>query len=101
MAMKTKALVVCMLVLAVAVVTALGFSFDENDVPGNAQCGRKRRCPGGLCCSRFGYCGLGGDYCGVGCQNGPCYRIANNYGNDDVPNGCHICRLMPPYLCCD
>ncbi|CAL4893444.1 unnamed protein product [Urochloa decumbens] len=25
-------------------------------------------CPGGLCCSRYGYCGLGADHCGAGCQ---------------------------------
>ena len=25
-------------------------------------------CPGGLCCSRYGYCGLGGAHCGAGCQ---------------------------------
>uniref|UniRef100_A0A0E0GYJ1 Uncharacterized protein n=1 Tax=Oryza nivara TaxID=4536 RepID=A0A0E0GYJ1_ORYNI len=22
----------------------------------------------------YGYCGLGGDYCGMGCQSGPCYN---------------------------
>ncbi|KAK1603549.1 hypothetical protein QYE76_018867 [Lolium multiflorum] len=93
MTMKTKSLVVCMLVLAVAAVTALGINFDENYVSDNAQCGGRRRCPGGLCCSRFGYCGLGGDYCSVGCQNGPCYRIANNDGN--------VCRPCGRFLCCD
>ncbi|CAL4908087.1 unnamed protein product [Urochloa decumbens] len=25
-------------------------------------------CPGGLRCSRYGYCGLGADHCGAGCQ---------------------------------
>nr|ANR02614.1 chitinase [Panax notoginseng] len=30
-------------------------------------------CTADLCCSRFGYCGNGTDYCGTGCQGGPCY----------------------------
>ncbi|XP_030532682.1 endochitinase EP3-like [Rhodamnia argentea] len=29
-------------------------------------------CAAGLCCSRYGYCGTGRDYCGPGCQAGPC-----------------------------
>nr|CAB3461540.1 unnamed protein product [Digitaria exilis] len=30
-------------------------------------------CPDGLCCSRYGFCGLGVDHCGDGCQ-GQCAR---------------------------
>nr|CAB3465306.1 unnamed protein product [Digitaria exilis] len=30
-------------------------------------------CPDGLCCSRYGFCGLGVDHCGDGCQ-GKCAR---------------------------
>ncbi|KAI1120351.1 hypothetical protein F5Y10DRAFT_283364 [Nemania abortiva] len=26
----------------------------------------------GSCCSEYGFCGNGSDYCGVGCQSGPC-----------------------------
>ncbi|KAG2565359.1 hypothetical protein PVAP13_7NG031800 [Panicum virgatum] len=26
-------------------------------------------CANGLCCSQFGFCGLGAKYCGVGCQS--------------------------------
>ncbi|GJN10219.1 hypothetical protein PR202_ga28296 [Eleusine coracana subsp. coracana] len=29
-------------------------------------------CASDQCCSRFGFCGLGSDYCGRGCQSGPC-----------------------------
>ncbi|KAK9665033.1 hypothetical protein RND81_14G085800 [Saponaria officinalis] len=29
-------------------------------------------CDPSLCCSQFGFCGTGNDYCGVGCQSGPC-----------------------------
>ncbi|KAI4369212.1 hypothetical protein MLD38_017683 [Melastoma candidum] len=33
------------------------------------QCG----CAPQLCCSKWGYCGEGDQYCGDGCQSGPCY----------------------------
>ncbi|GFZ09437.1 basic chitinase [Actinidia rufa] len=36
------------------------------------QCGSQaggKLCPGGLCCSRFGFCGTTSDYCGTGCQS--------------------------------
>ncbi|BFG14516.1 hypothetical protein CerSpe_007890 [Prunus speciosa] len=29
-------------------------------------------CAPELCCSQYGYCGSGEDYCGPGCQQGPC-----------------------------
>ncbi|KAK6930389.1 Chitin-binding, type 1 [Dillenia turbinata] len=35
-------------------------------------------CPADLCCSRYGYCGNTSDYCGTGCQQGPCHVSANN-----------------------
>ncbi|KAK9758212.1 hypothetical protein RND81_01G215800 [Saponaria officinalis] len=38
-----------------------------------AQCGRQaggRRCSGGLCCSKYGFCGTTNEYCGAGnCQS--------------------------------
>ncbi|KAL5990901.1 hypothetical protein ACLOJK_011806 [Asimina triloba] len=34
--------------------------------------GQNCGCAANLCCSRFGYCGLGNDYCGPGCREGPC-----------------------------
>ncbi|KAG0600925.1 hypothetical protein M758_11G071400 [Ceratodon purpureus] len=36
------------------------------------QCGHQAggaSCPGGLCCSQFGYCGTSPEYCGGGCQS--------------------------------
>lgn len=30
-------------------------------------------CASDQCCSQWGYCGTGDDYCGAGCQQGPCY----------------------------
>jgi len=29
-------------------------------------------CANGLCCSQFGFCGSTSEYCGSGCQSGPC-----------------------------
>lgn len=36
------------------------------------QCGRQaggKVCPGGACCSKYGWCGNTPDYCGDGCQS--------------------------------
>ncbi|XP_027355340.1 endochitinase PR4-like [Abrus precatorius] len=33
-------------------------------------------CEAELCCSQYGYCGNGDDYCGRGCQEGPCFGTA-------------------------
>ncbi|KAJ4972816.1 hypothetical protein NE237_005990 [Protea cynaroides] len=36
------------------------------------QCGKQadgKLCPGGVCCSQYGYCGSTSDYCGNGCQS--------------------------------
>ncbi|KAL5574703.1 hypothetical protein UlMin_016402 [Ulmus minor] len=39
-------------------------------------------CETDLCCSQYGYCGTGDEYCGEGCQSGPCYPVtpAQNCG---------------------
>ncbi|KAG2326706.1 hypothetical protein Bca52824_009434 [Brassica carinata] len=29
-------------------------------------------CASGVCCSQYGYCGNGPEYCGSGCRSGPC-----------------------------
>jgi chitinase len=55
-----KALTLVLMVLAFAAVTTLG-------------CGPGSPCSDNNCCSQYGYCGTGGDYCGAGCQSGPCY----------------------------
>ncbi|XP_059431537.1 endochitinase EP3-like [Corylus avellana] len=38
------------------------------------------------CCSQMGYCGTGYVFCGVGCQEGPCYSFlpANNLSVADI-----------------
>ncbi|KAF5198879.1 Endochitinase ep3 [Thalictrum thalictroides] len=35
-------------------------------------------CSPDLCCSQYGYCGNGPDYCGPGCREGPCTTPTNN-----------------------
>ncbi|XP_075511921.1 endochitinase EP3-like [Primulina tabacum] len=42
--------------------------------------GQNCGCASDLCCSRFGYCGTGNDYCGQGCQAGPCYAPPSSNG---------------------
>ena len=34
--------------------------------------GQNCGCAANLCCSQFGYCGTGNDYCGPTCREGPC-----------------------------
>lgn len=33
-------------------------------------------CAANECCSRWGFCGTGNEYCGTGCQEGPCFAPA-------------------------
>ena len=41
-------------------------------------------CDAGLCCSQWGYCGTGDDFCGTGCQAGPCYSSGGSVSVSDV-----------------
>ncbi|KAL5202838.1 hypothetical protein ABZP36_013790 [Zizania latifolia] len=57
----TKALALAVLAMAYAAAAARA-----------EQCGWQADgavCPNNLCCSKFGWCGLGGDYCNDGCQS--------------------------------
>ena len=48
-----------------------------------AQC--RNSCSATECCSRFGFCGTGSDFCGVNCRGGPC-----------VNNGVSIADIVTP-----
>ncbi|KAJ4868702.1 Chitinase family protein [Raphanus sativus] len=37
-------------------------------------------CSPDLCCSQYGFCGTGNDFCGLGCQSGPCTTQAEDLG---------------------
>ncbi|XP_022874843.1 endochitinase EP3-like [Olea europaea var. sylvestris] len=52
--------------------------------PGQVSC-QNCGCSQDLCCSQYGYCGTGNDYCGRGCQGGPCYAPPSSNGVS-VPN---------------
>uniref|UniRef100_A0ACD5YDC0 Uncharacterized protein n=1 Tax=Avena sativa TaxID=4498 RepID=A0ACD5YDC0_AVESA len=56
--------------LAAALLSAAGPAAAQN-------CG----CQSGLCCSKYGYCGTGDDYCGDGCQSGPCTGSGSGSGS--------------------
>lgn len=52
----------------------LGFSMAASwiHVAADGDCGAangNRLCPGGLCCSQYGWCGSTKDYCATGCQS--------------------------------
>ena len=52
-------------------------------------------CADNLCCSQYGYCGSTSDYCGTGCQSGPCTSSSSSSSSG---GGCN-----PPCdsdLCC-
>ncbi|XP_073391302.1 wound-induced protein WIN1 isoform X1 [Physcomitrium patens] len=64
------------------------------------QCGRQAggaTCPGGLCCSQFGWCGSNAEYCGDGCQSqcggsppsGGKTGLASFYGPVYLPSACY------------
>ncbi|KAL2470156.1 carrot EP3-3 chitinase [Abeliophyllum distichum] len=42
--------------------------------------GQNCGCAPNLCCSQYGYCGTGNDYCGKGCKGGPCYAPPSSNG---------------------
>jgi len=62
--------------------------FLSLSVRGSAeQCGRQAGdalCPGGLCCSSYGWCGTTVDYCGIGCQS----QCDGGGGGDGGDDGC-------------
>jgi len=48
---------------------------DLQQINAGGQCSINLPCQGndaGMCCSKWGYCGTGYDFCGAGCQQGPC-----------------------------
>lgn len=51
------------LVIAAIILLAV---FSNTAYSQNCGCGANE------CCSRFGYCGTGNDYCGTGCREGSC-----------------------------
>ncbi|PIN18440.1 putative chitinase [Handroanthus impetiginosus] len=47
---------------------------------GTLVSGQNCGCAPNLCCSRWGYCGSDNDYCGPGCQSGPCFAPSSTNG---------------------
>ncbi|KAH9302611.1 hypothetical protein KI387_014194, partial [Taxus chinensis] len=44
-------------------------------------------CSSNMCCSQYGFCGIGDDYCGKGCQQGPCYASNTPIPGTDIGDG--------------
>ncbi|KAJ1966789.1 hypothetical protein IWQ62_002251 [Dispira parvispora] len=53
-------------IAAIAILATASFASAQG------QCNANTPCPNNLCCSKYGYCGVGTEFCGTGCQNGPC-----------------------------
>ncbi|KAJ7550567.1 hypothetical protein O6H91_07G106600 [Diphasiastrum complanatum] len=70
--------------------------------PGRAQlqCGSgagNKVCSGGLCCSKYGYCGTSDAYCGNGCQSGRCTGSSGGGGGGSTggtPSGQGISSII-------
>ncbi|KAK8126024.1 chitin deacetylase [Apiospora kogelbergensis] len=61
---------------------------------GNTGAGTKGyTCPDGMCCSAYGYCGTGNDYCGadVGCQSKFGAACSGSTGGNDSGSGSGLC----------
>eukprot|EP00835_Amoeboradix_gromovi_P005361 NODE_496_length_7738_cov_0.394031.p3 type:complete len:168 gc:universal NODE_496_length_7738_cov_0.394031:4423-4926(+) len=77
-----------------------------NGTCGNAN-GMKEVCPDQFCCSKYGYCGKGREYCGAGCQKiyGQCYvedNPTNLYcGLGNAKDTCEKCVNTSNGMCSD
>ncbi|KAI3838953.1 hypothetical protein MKW92_001842 [Papaver armeniacum] len=52
--------------------------------------GQNCSCAPNLCCSQYGYCGTGMDYCNLGCRSGPCL------GTNPSPGGGSVAIIVTP-----
>ncbi|KUJ09640.1 uncharacterized protein LY89DRAFT_274893 [Mollisia scopiformis] len=58
--------------------------FASLPISQDGQCGKESRCPAGLCCSMFGNCGTGVNYCGsFTCKVG--FGACSKFDNGTVP----------------
>ncbi|KAJ7541377.1 hypothetical protein O6H91_10G057000 [Diphasiastrum complanatum] len=66
------------------------------------QCGSSagnQVCSGGLCCSKFGYCGSTDAYCGDGCQSGGCTAGSSpSGGGGGTPSGQGVSSIITSNL---
>ena len=61
-------------------------------------CSTTDLCAGNLCCSQWGFCGSTSEYCGAGCQSGPC---GSNTGSSSGSSGsCSASSPCAGGLCC-
>lgn len=69
-------------------------------VPIKSASGQNCGCEAGLCCSQYGYCGDGDDYCGSGCKEGPCYDDDGSGDDNDTdttpPNDVSVADIVTP-----
>lgn len=66
---------------------------DLQQINAGGQCSINLPCQGndaGMCCSKWGYCGTGYDFCGAGCQQGPCQSGYRGYSGSRAGAGMNV-----------
>ncbi|XP_057778282.1 endochitinase EP3-like [Salvia miltiorrhiza] len=67
--------------------------------------GQNCGCAANFCCSKYGYCGKGNEYCGPGCQEGPCNPnkvgdiVTDNFFNGIANQAAEGCAGKGLYTC--
>ncbi|KAI3648811.1 hypothetical protein MP228_006665 [Amoeboaphelidium protococcarum] len=57
------------LIQSIAMIFAAGAFAETTSTDAVGSCGVGKPCAKGLCCSNYGFCGTGEQYCGLGCKN--------------------------------
>ncbi|CEJ81208.1 hypothetical protein VHEMI01350 [[Torrubiella] hemipterigena] len=83
--MKNSAIALAALSLA-SLVAAMPHQSSSHVLMGrDGQCTSNANCPAGYCCSKYGYCGTGPDYCTGGSTPPPPPPTSGNCGNTGAP----------------
>ena len=76
----------CSFVLVVVILCLT--TIRGNDVDEEHHVERRQACPdSNMCRSKWGFCGVGNDYCGEGCSAGPCSNGNGGSGNGGNTGG--------------
>ncbi|KAJ1919848.1 hypothetical protein IWQ60_007140, partial [Tieghemiomyces parasiticus] len=54
-------------------------------------CSATAPCAAGQCCSKWGFCGVGADFCGEGCQGGACSGGTPGQCGPNAPCAGNLC----------
>jgi hypothetical protein len=77
--MKNKQATIAFLLLSNLVAVTADGAWRCGSAYGDRTCAQSGYLGNNYCCSAAGYCGTSDDYCGEGCQNGPCGTTPPNH----------------------